>query len=240
MARAAHIQDELRKLGPISTGQRNTLVAFGVTVALWLFPGVLAIAGLNDSAFARAYDLAVPESVAAMIGAILLFLLPVNWRARQFTLSWEQAVRIDWGIILLFGGGPGDGRARVLDRARRVDRPRHHGVAAGALDAVAHDPLHGRGDRDVRDSLEYRLGQHDRAGRDRRGAGVGHRSARTCARRDVRRLDGIHDADLDAAERDRLQLRPRADHAMMRHGIALDIAGFILIVVVVMGLGWVI
>ena len=54
LARAAHIQDELRKLGPISTGQRNTLVAFGVTVALWLFPGVLAIAGLNDSGFARA------------------------------------------------------------------------------------------------------------------------------------------------------------------------------------------
>ena len=52
-ARAAHIQDELRKLGPMSTGQRNTLVAFGVTVALWLFPGVLAIAGLGDSAFAQ-------------------------------------------------------------------------------------------------------------------------------------------------------------------------------------------
>ena len=47
----------------------------------------------------------MPESVAAMIGAILLFLLPINWRARRFTLSWEQAVRIDWGIILLFGGG---------------------------------------------------------------------------------------------------------------------------------------
>jgi sodium-dependent dicarboxylate transporter 2/3/5 len=31
--------------------------------------------------------------------------LPVNWRARRFTLSWEEAVRIDWGIILLFGGG---------------------------------------------------------------------------------------------------------------------------------------
>jgi sodium-dependent dicarboxylate transporter 2/3/5 len=28
--------------------------------------------------------------------------------------------------------------------------------------------------------------------------------------------------------------------AMMRHGIALDIAGFVLIVVVVTGLGWII
>jgi solute carrier family 13 (sodium-dependent dicarboxylate transporter), member 2/3/5 len=102
---AGHMQEELRKLGPMSAGQRNTLIAFGATVALWLFPGVLTIVGLGDSALARGYEAAVPESVAAMIGAILLFLLPVNWRARRFTLSWEQAVRIDWGIILLFGGG---------------------------------------------------------------------------------------------------------------------------------------
>ncbi len=102
---AGRIADELARLGPVSSGQRNVLLACAVTVFLWLFPGVLAILGQGQSAFARAYAAAVPESVAAMIGAILLFLLPLNWRARQFTLKWEEAVRIDWGIILLFGGG---------------------------------------------------------------------------------------------------------------------------------------
>ena len=76
-----------------------------MTVTLWLFPGVLAVLGFGQSAFARAFNAAVPESVAAMTGAILLFVLPLHWRARQFTLKWEEAVRIDWGIILLFGGG---------------------------------------------------------------------------------------------------------------------------------------
>jgi sodium-dependent dicarboxylate transporter 2/3/5 len=104
-SRAGQIQEELRRLGPLSVGQRNTLIAFALTVTLWLFPGVLAIAGLGQTAFARAYNAAVPESVAAMTGAILLFVLPIQWRARQFTLKWEEAVRIDWGIILLFGGG---------------------------------------------------------------------------------------------------------------------------------------
>jgi sodium-dependent dicarboxylate transporter 2/3/5 len=99
------ILDELRRLGPLSIGQRNTLIAFGSTVGLWLFPGVLALTSLGETAFGKGFTAAVPESVAAMTGAILLFLLPVSWRARKFTLSWQQAVRIDWGIILLFGGG---------------------------------------------------------------------------------------------------------------------------------------
>jgi sodium-dependent dicarboxylate transporter 2/3/5 len=99
------VRDELAKLGPLSRGQRNVLMAFGLTVALWVAPGVLAIAGLEDSPFGRAYAQSVPESVAAMVGALLLFLLPINWRTRRFTLTWEQALKIDWGIVLLFGGG---------------------------------------------------------------------------------------------------------------------------------------
>jgi sodium-dependent dicarboxylate transporter 2/3/5 len=99
------VREELRKLGPMSAGQRNVVVAFGFTVLLWITPGLLSIAGLARSAFARAFSEAVPESVAAMVGATLLFLIPVNWRARRFTLTWDEAVRIDWGIIMLYGGG---------------------------------------------------------------------------------------------------------------------------------------
>jgi solute carrier family 13 (sodium-dependent dicarboxylate transporter), member 2/3/5 len=106
--RTDRFREELRRLGPLSPGQRNTLIAFGITVTLWLLPGVLNVmeaATGRESTLAQAYAAAVPESVAAMVGAILLFFLPVHWRARKFTLTWEQAVRIDWGIILLFGGG---------------------------------------------------------------------------------------------------------------------------------------
>jgi sodium-dependent dicarboxylate transporter 2/3/5 len=102
---AALVREELRKLGPMSVGQRNVLIAFGVTVLLWTLPGLLAAAGLGRSAFYEWYQVAVPEGVAAMLGAILLFLLPISWRKRRFTLSWDQASRIDWGIVLLYGGG---------------------------------------------------------------------------------------------------------------------------------------
>jgi solute carrier family 13 (sodium-dependent dicarboxylate transporter), member 2/3/5 len=39
------------------------------------------------------------------VGGLLLFLLPVSFKRREFTLSWNEAKRIDWGTILLFGGG---------------------------------------------------------------------------------------------------------------------------------------
>jgi sodium-dependent dicarboxylate transporter 2/3/5 len=101
----AFVGQELARLGPMSRGERNTLAAFAVTVLLWMMPGALAAMGLSETALARSYLASVPEGVAAMIGALLLFVVPINWRARRFTLTWEQAVRIDWGIVLLYGGG---------------------------------------------------------------------------------------------------------------------------------------
>jgi sodium-dependent dicarboxylate transporter 2/3/5 len=99
------VHEELARLGPLSVAERNVLAAFGLTVLLWVAPGVLAVAGQGESAFARAYDEAMPEGIAAMVGAFLLFLLPIDWRSRRFTLTWDEAVKIDWGIVLLFGGG---------------------------------------------------------------------------------------------------------------------------------------
>ena len=99
------VRTELQKLGALSSAERNVLLAFGATVLLWTLPGFLALAGLDGSAFSREYQKAVPEGVAAMIGALLLFVLPIDWRARRFTLTWDEAVRIDWGIVLLYGGG---------------------------------------------------------------------------------------------------------------------------------------
>jgi sodium-dependent dicarboxylate transporter 2/3/5 len=99
------VREELERLGPITRAQRNVMLAFAITVGLWTFPGVLALMGAADSALARAYMTSVPEGVAAMLGAILLFVLPVHWNARRFTLTWEEAARIDWGIVLLYGGG---------------------------------------------------------------------------------------------------------------------------------------
>jgi sodium-dependent dicarboxylate transporter 2/3/5 len=46
----------------------------------------------------------IPEAVAALTGAVLLFVLPISSDQRS-TITWKQAAQIDWGTILLFGGG---------------------------------------------------------------------------------------------------------------------------------------
>jgi solute carrier family 13 (sodium-dependent dicarboxylate transporter), member 2/3/5 len=99
------VEEEFRRLGPLSVGQRNVLLAAAVTWTLWLAPGALALLGLDRTGLGRAYCEAVPESVGAVIGIVLLFILPVNWRTREFTLTWTEASRLDWGAILTYVGG---------------------------------------------------------------------------------------------------------------------------------------
>ncbi len=99
------VAEQRAQLGPWTRGQKNALLCFLITVILWLIPGILAVLYGESSPTAKSYGKIMPEGVAAIIGAALLFLLPVDWRQREFTLSWKQAKRIDWGTLLLFGGG---------------------------------------------------------------------------------------------------------------------------------------
>lgn len=99
------VAEERRELGSLSTAERNTLVAFVVTVALWITPGVVAlVAGAESSAYTTVSE-RLDEGVVAVLGASLLFLLPTDWSSREFTLRWSDAARIDWGTVVLFGTG---------------------------------------------------------------------------------------------------------------------------------------
>lgn len=99
------IREERVKLGALTRGETNTLLAFLVTVTLWVLPGIVAVVAGTKTPVYRWLDAHLPESIVALLGATLLFALPVNLGRWEFTLSWREAVRIDWGTILLFGGG---------------------------------------------------------------------------------------------------------------------------------------
>jgi sodium-dependent dicarboxylate transporter 2/3/5 len=96
--------------GRLSRGEENAIVAFATAVVLWVTPGVAALAFGTSSPAYRLLSARLDEGVVALLAALLLFVLPVDWKRREFTISWARASRIDWGTILLFGGGLSIGR----------------------------------------------------------------------------------------------------------------------------------
>jgi sodium-dependent dicarboxylate transporter 2/3/5 len=102
---AKMIARERHELGPWRRGEVNAAIAFGVAVSLWVLPGAVGLIFGVEGSHARWVEHHLPEGIVALLAAGLLFLLPVDYRSGEVTLSWADAVRIDWGTIVLFGGG---------------------------------------------------------------------------------------------------------------------------------------
>ena len=102
---AAYLDRAEHAVGPWTRGQINCTIAFGVAAVLWITPGALAAAGLSGEPWVRALTPRLDEAVVAIVAASLLFILPIDWPSRRFTIGWKEASQIDWGTILLFGGG---------------------------------------------------------------------------------------------------------------------------------------
>lgn len=97
------VRRERAALGPWTAGQRSVVIAFATTVFLWVLPGILAIALGERHPTTLALGARLPEGVVGLLGAVLLFLLPGDRGERAIT--WPEAAKIDWGVVLLYGGG---------------------------------------------------------------------------------------------------------------------------------------
>ncbi|MBR1732844.1 MAG: DASS family sodium-coupled anion symporter [Alloprevotella sp.] len=100
------IKGKVRELGAWTQAQRNTLFAFLVAVVLWVAPGVLSVIFGSYSEMLKNYNKVLPEAAVAMIGGLLMFFMPADKSFGRVTLQWKEAVKgIEWGTLLLFGGG---------------------------------------------------------------------------------------------------------------------------------------
>ena len=100
------IQKSVDSLGEWTRAQKNTMIAFSTAFVLWVAPSVLGIMYDVDSDVMKFYDSHFPEAIAAMIGGLMLFFLPVNVKTGEMTMTWKDGVEgIEWGTLLLFGGG---------------------------------------------------------------------------------------------------------------------------------------
>lgn len=91
----AYIREQLLRLGPMTRQERQVAAVFLTVACLWVLRGFYQPAALRQ----------VQDSTIAIAGALLLFLIPVDLKRREFLLDWKTAVTIPWDIIILFGGG---------------------------------------------------------------------------------------------------------------------------------------
>ena len=97
----AWVSEEIGKLGPLNRGERATLAVFAVTVFLWMLRPFLA-----DVAFGGFTPLAnLSDPVIAVAAAIALFVIPVDRARGEHVIDWDTAVKLPWGVLILFGGG---------------------------------------------------------------------------------------------------------------------------------------
>jgi sodium-dependent dicarboxylate transporter 2/3/5 len=89
------IRVQREELGRISRGERRVLVVFTLVAAGWLLrPFVL-----------QPLFPAITDTVVAIVGGVLLFVVPVDYENREFLLDWSDATRLPWGVLLLLGAG---------------------------------------------------------------------------------------------------------------------------------------
>jgi sodium-dependent dicarboxylate transporter 2/3/5 len=98
------LKDERRSLGPMSRGEKLVLVVFCLTALGWLMRSPKQIGALHVPGLTALWP-GIDDSTIAIVAALLLFILPADWRRGVFVMNWRTARGLPWGVLLLFGGG---------------------------------------------------------------------------------------------------------------------------------------
>ena len=101
---SAILAREREKLGPMDRGERIVAVVFTLTCLSWILRSPKSIGGLDIPGI-QTFAPGVRDSTIAIAAAMVLFVAPVSWEDGRFTLDWETAKKIPWGVLVLFGGG---------------------------------------------------------------------------------------------------------------------------------------
>ncbi len=83
------------QLGPIKPEERIVLAVFITTAVCWITRSFLITPYINPY---------IDDTIIAVIAALVLFILPSS-NPQVPLITWQDAVKMPWGVLLLFGGG---------------------------------------------------------------------------------------------------------------------------------------
>lgn len=96
------LEKERARLGSFKRGEKLSIAAFLLAVVLWVTNPFWTILLPSDLATRIAW---IDEySIGLMVG-VLCFVLPIDFKKSKFLLDWHDTKFVDWGTLLLFGGG---------------------------------------------------------------------------------------------------------------------------------------
>lgn len=104
---ADYFKLKMRELGAWTKEEKRVATVFLVTVVLWFTRadidlGAFTIKGWSN--FCKGYETFIDDGTIAVFAAVLLFLLPASDRKAKL-MTWSDAKKLPFEIILLFGGG---------------------------------------------------------------------------------------------------------------------------------------
>ncbi|WP_414660148.1 SLC13 family permease [Horticoccus sp. 23ND18S-11] len=86
--------DEYRKIGRFTAGEVVTTAVFAFCVVGWVF----------SDTWSALIGAPIDDAVIAIVGALLLFITPLDRRLQTSVLTWKDAEKLPWGILIFFGG----------------------------------------------------------------------------------------------------------------------------------------
>ena len=103
----SYFKEEYKKLGKMSYEERIVSIVFAVTALLWFTRedidfGGFVLRGWSNLFGNKNY---LSDSTVAIFMAVLLFLIPSKNEKGRAIITWEDATRLPFDIVLLFGGG---------------------------------------------------------------------------------------------------------------------------------------
>lgn len=104
----AEFRSALKELGPAHRDEKNIAIVFGLTVLLWFTRSGFDIGGIHIPGWSVLFGSTagyIQDSSVAVVMAFVLFLIPSSTEPGRSLLSWDEARKLPFDIILLFGSG---------------------------------------------------------------------------------------------------------------------------------------
>lgn len=90
------IFNERKALGRMTGDEKLVSIVFGLTATAWILRVYVLQEYVNPN---------IDDTMIAITGAVLLFLIPSTQYQGVKLMNWETAKNVPWGILILFGGG---------------------------------------------------------------------------------------------------------------------------------------